>query len=457
MDKGTDPLARKKITLSPRLGVLLSLFGTYLLSLELTPGEPRLPALLTFLMLALQLIPFLILAGAFPSLVIRLRGAALNLILLVAALFLWALLSSFWSGLADLSMRRALLVFIPALTLILLVYCERDPLRTFWSFARGMVYIGVALSLLGLFLYFFGSTVFLTPWEGIQVFRLGPFSLAQVFHTLASRIRISSLTGNPNSLAAYLMVSLVFTLALYSGRRLSLAGFLLLGGIQGLAMLLTYSRAGLGSLIIAVAICFFFTARGVNTKIIRVFLALAIILVLLFFMFGFISEGLEGAFLQRTTALSLREQAWSLVWNAFMERPFTGVGYGVSFESILQPAGIVRRTHNAHLGTLSEVGLIGYFLLLGAWLLGVAYGFYRARRCLGRAGGPGIAFVAIFALLTVLLLHQFFENLIPRYGFHTIYWIYLLAVATHPNPSGKAGEDTAPGAPGMDTANTTAP
>lgn len=418
--------------LTPRLGVLLSLYGTFLFSLELSPGKPLLPGV-TLIMLAFQLLPFIFLVAVLPSLRLRLDGTASTTLFLMFALFFWAVASSFWSAMADLSLRRALLVFIPPVLLILLVYYDRHPLRTFWSFARGMAGAGLLLSLCGLFLYCFGNTIFLNQWEGIQVFNLGPLKLVQVFHTLSSFIRISSLTGNPNTLAAYLMVSTVFTLALYTARRISLSGFLVLGGIQGLALLLTFSRAGIGCTVIAVALYFLFTARGGHTKIIRISLVAVIVLVLLFFLLGFVSQELEGAFFERTTALSLREFSWGLVWQSFLERPFTGVGYGVSFERILEPAGIVRRTHNAHLGVLSEMGLAGYVLFLALWLLGMLQGLFRAQRF---AGSAGAALAVSFALLAVLLLHQFFENLIPRFGFHTIYWTYFLALATHPNITG---------------------
>ncbi len=425
------------LRLTPRLGVLLSLGGTFLFSLELSPGKPLVPGV-TVVMLAFQLLPFVFLAAVLPTIRLRLGGITSLTLFSMLAFFFWAVFTSFWSELADLSLRRALLVFVPVLLLLLLVYCDQAPLRTFWVFARGMAAAGLLLSLSGLFLYCCGKTIYLNQWEGIQMFQLGPLKLVQVFHTLSSFIRISSLTGNPNTLAAYLMVSLVLTLALFAARHISMAGFLFLSGVQGLALLLTFSRAGVGCTVIAAAIYFLFTARGGHAKIIRITLTALIVLVLLFFLFGFLSQELEGAFLQRTTALSLREYSWSLVWRAFLERPFTGVGYGVSFERILEPAGIVRRTHNAHLGVLSETGLGGYMLFMGVWLLGVGQGFLRARRFSGH-DTAGAAFAASFALLTVLLLHQFFENLIPRYGFHTVYWIYLLALATHPNILGEDG------------------
>ncbi|HHX87772.1 MAG TPA: O-antigen ligase family protein [Firmicutes bacterium] len=419
------------LKVAPGPVIVTILLVTLFLTLESAPTVPFIPLATAFMLMvqvgmALLIIPFIR---------VRLSGSSSLILLLWAALFVWSLFSIFWSGYAPLSLMRVLMIYLPPLLLLLLIYADPHPVETFWKFARGCSFFGTCLALIALAFLVAGKTIALDQWEGVQVLGFGPFKISQSVHFMGSWPRVSSLTGNPNTLAAWLVFSLIFTYALYKARRISTVKFLLVGALQSTIMLATLSRTSIGTLVLGAALLWVLTARSAGSRFFKgELLAVGGIAGALAF-FNHLFKHPRGEFLVRsTTVLSKREVIWAAAWKAIQDRPVTGCGFGVTYEAMLNDLGLdMVHLHNVYFSVLVEIGLVGFALFAAFWLSGVAVCWWRSFKhsSSGRLDSS-LALAAAGSLLTALLFHQVFESMILRTNFYTILWVYLVGFATHP-------------------------
>ncbi len=416
--------------IDPRYGILLSIFGTAILSIYPEPNTPIVP-FTRIITLAVQALGFLI---VLPSIKLRFKGIPLFILLAWLGLFLWSLMSGFWTFLPELTFQRAAITFIPALSILLLVYNDSKPIETFWNIAKGMVAFGTFLSFFAVFTYIFGATAVV---HGVtaRVLNFGPIKLAQTVFDPTGLPRISSLTPNPNGLASWLIITLMMTVALYLAHRISSKVFLVLWPLQATALILTFSRAGIG---VAIVATFLFTYLSTQNnlvklkKIVRPVLAITGIFIIMGFLLG-MHGNLQNGFLGRLSLSSVgRESAWIIAWRSFSKLPLTGVGFGVSYEALFRPAGLQITAHNAYLSVLTEIGLGGLLLFIGIWV-GALIASWRKISLFNKLGltDESVAMITVFTLLVSLIPHQMFESLIPRFSFYTLFWAYLVGLATH--------------------------
>ncbi len=419
------------IKASPGPVIVIILLVTLFLTLESEPTVQLVP-LATVFMLAVQVGMALLII---PFVQVRLSGVSPLMLLLWLSLFIWSLFSIFWSGYAPLSLMRTLMIYLPPLLLLLLIYADPHPVETFWKFAKGCSFFGTCLALIAVAFLAAGKTVALDQWEGVQVLSFGPFKISQSVHFMGSWPRVSSLTGNPNTLAAWLMFSLILTYALYKARRISTGKFLLLGGLQCAVMLATLSRTSIGTTVLGVALLWVFTTRSAGGRFIKgELLAVGATTGALAF-FSYLFKHPRGEFLVRsTTVLSKREIIWAAAWKAIQERPVAGCGFGVTYEAMLNDLGLnMVHLHNVYFSVLVEIGLVGFVLFMGFWLSGIVACWWRSFKHLSSSRlDSSLALAAVGSLLTALLFHQVFESMILRTNFYTILWVYLIGFATHP-------------------------
>lgn len=419
------------LRIDPRYGILLSIFGTAILSIYPEPNTPIVP-FARILTLAVQALGFLI---ALPSIKLRFKGIPLLILLAWLGLFLWSLMSGFWAFLPKLAFQRAVLAFIPALSILLLVYNDSKPIETFWNIARGMAAFGAFLSFFAVFTYIFGTTAVVNGVTA-QVLNLGPIKLAQTVFDPTVLPRISSLTPNPNGLASWLIITLTMTVALYLTQRISSRVFLVLWPLQATALILTFSRAGIGVAVVATVLTSYLSAQNNLVKLkkmVRPVFAATGTFIVMGFLLG-MQANLQNGFLDRLSLSSVgRESAWIIAWRSFSKLPLTGVGFGISYEALFRPAGLQITAHNAYLSVLTEIGLGGFLLFIGIWT-GALIASWRKVPLFSKSGltDESVAMITVFTLLISLVPHQMFESLIPRFSFYTLFWIYLVGLATHP-------------------------
>ena len=375
------------------------------------------------------IVPVLVFIVVLPNIKIWISELYTLVLLLLIALSLFSLVSTLWSNVPLHSLKRATFIFVPMVCLFIMTVCDKRPIETFWKVSFLLTVYGVMLSVIGVALTFWG-TIVPTDFGKIQIMNIGSFKIGQTIYIRPPFIRISSLTGNPNILASWLMITINLTLAQRLARRISQLKFIILGGLQAVALFLTVSRAGIGATVIIAVLLYWLTARK-NSKI----LFMITILIMLYIASHFtqvIFVYLEPLFKR---GISGRNLAWSLAWDHFSRRPLIGYGIGTSpvylSETIDMP-----HAHNLFLTLLFEVGIFGFILVLAIWLLGLFGSCYikKGLRCnFNMDNNIVVVSNTIFAVLVGLVFHEFFETWIFTNLYYSLYWIYIIGVALNHN------------------------
>jgi len=399
-----------------------ALVGTMLaplaaLAFQLTPGQALLP-----------LGPLIAVLGvAIPIPVLLLRAELREQARLTPILLLWlapaaiAAASVTWSPLAGLSLQRVLLVFIAGAVLLLLASCDRRPWRTYQGICRGLALLACALAVIGLVLLVLGQTR-LTSEGFVQSLEIGPLRVAQRLVGAPPLLRITSLSGNPNGLAIWLVFGLVLLPVAWPGRSARVLRWTM-GSIIAVALLLTMSRTGIAAAIMALLIYRLVKAplrlRSAVTATVLIAVGVAVV--------GTVLAEVGTSLLasdRLTLSLSDREEAWRPLLDAWAARPWTGQGFGIAFEALLRERGLRFGAHSGHLALLAEFGVLGYAGVLAIWGFAVWRGWTRVRS----GSIPPTAGASCLAVLVAYFAQQFFEASLLRFTFASFFWLYVASL-----------------------------
>jgi O-antigen ligase len=399
----------------PSWAIVLFLFGPIiLLGLHPQVGQPMVPHAP---MLALICQVGAGLAGM-ALLATRQPVRAVTMLTTLAALAILAAASAWWSIAPLLVLKRVLLVFGPSAMLALLVFCDPEPQRSLRQVTIGLSALVVALVVVALLLYGEERTMMSLYW--IQEGRFGPLVLSQKVTTpLEVRfIRVSSLTGNPNSLALYAMICAGLLAARPGGRVWNSPWILVTWGLIAIGLIVSFSKAAL----IACAVMALTAGMAVASFRARLVLAAAAAIT------AIAAAGLVSLLMQDANfvaSLNDRMHVWSLLAEHFLRKPWLGNGFGVSEEVLRMGAGTAddgaaTTAHSLYLGLAVELGLAGLALL--ALLLAAAAG------AAWRAGG-GAGTGAFVGLVAAIAIHQMAEFTLFRYDPLHFLLLYVLLVA----------------------------
>ena len=276
----------------------------------------------------------------------------------------WALASGLWTESVDgtvYSLGSLAIALIYMLAFASLITTKDELTRVLWMF-----------SILSLVLGVFSILAF-TGRE--------PLGL-----TLTGEGRAGGGTGNPNFFAAIQVIALpmIVALAAIEQKRGRIA-FLLLAALVNIGSILsTVSRGGTLSLLLVLLLLVFLPARTIfGTRGRKALIVGVILLGATAFFVRYTSDlaprlvSIVGGS-QETDAGSGRLGIWPAAWDAFTENPVTGIGFGAfiegSVDRILQTpisqdfelfATEPKEVHNAYLGTLTELGVVGFALFMG--------------------------------------------------------------------------------------------
>lgn len=394
------------------LGSYLPMLVTFLLSVLLLlffynhPGIVKAPSLVT--------LPFWLSLGVYT--------AALLLSVLVAAHQPVSLLLSF----------RALLVL---LVFFLLLGSYPWKRRQVESILWLTVCLGVMFGLAGLATAFLGDI------------SVGPFALEvyEYFYEVGLP-RISSVFGNPNSLAIYLLYSLAATsilAALMLCRRPLLRQnilFLLIFGVMGiqlLALLFTFSRSSFLALAVFAALFVWFNFRSLF------YLGVVLCIPAVAFAYTAYSHILQE-FLRISRLFAGREAMWSDGVELFGRSPLLGIGLGGW--QVVTDWGV--SVHNTYLRIAMELGAVGLLAYLGLVFSLLFIMVFRMGRL--QPGTPRyVVLSGIVSLTAGLLAVKFFEVFfIGGTSFIEIYLVFLLSLGLGlayrpPQPGQQKDWDTA--------------
>lgn len=405
--------------LNPGWAILTMLGPLALLSFNLVPGQPLLPLGGPMAVLAV--------VAPLPILAARLRlpshrglGAFVLLWMLPGVV---SLASVIWSPQPSLSLQRVLLVFLPGLALVTLVACDRRPWHTFTLLARAVVLVALILAGVGVMLVVFGQTR-LTSEGIVQVFSLGPIQIGQRLIGSPPFLRITSLASNPNSLATWMVFGLMLIPEALPDQRFRwwriAAGLIMTAGL-----LLTMSRTGLAAMFLALTI--YQAVRHPGRLIPLALMVSGVVVALTAVVLSLRTLGFDLTGTDRLTlSLSAREEAWLPLIEAWQRHPWTGIGFGVGYEELLQARGLRFGAHSGHLLLLTEIGLIGYISVLVFWFRSVVGALIGPRH--GRL--PSRVGATCTALLVAYFAQQFLEASVLRFTFASYFWLYLASVST---------------------------
>jgi putative inorganic carbon (hco3(-)) transporter len=259
---------------------------------------------------------------------------------------------------------------------------------------------------------------------GIGLFAIGAFFLGHSGDLVEGRS--AGGTGDPNFFAAYQIVALPLMLALLSRasrpwqRALVYAAILVIIG----SVLTSVSRGGLLTLIAVTLIICTLPARSLfnfrRQKAAFVTMVAVGAAISLAAAANEILPRVESVFRPSSSANAETEGSgrlvfWSAAWMSVKERPVLGLGFGsfprVSNELIVRTPGVNfqhfelrpkgSQVHNAYLGTLAELGVVGLALFLGL-LISTALALRRTARRARRAGAYFVMRVANALLLSLV-------------------------------------------------------
>ncbi len=173
------------------------------------------------------------------------------------------------------------------------------------------------------------------------------------------------------------------------------------------ALLMSHSRAGFLSTALALVVLSLLLGfmEGVKLRYVMVIFGFSVLVIGLFFLFS--GEALNVRFGKLLSASSSRPIVYRLVFDALMNEPWRGTGYGTfaeAFQSLNTP-GLYRpylKAHNTYLENAFELGLPAAIALLGifAGFLVLTFRGIRSRR-------QGVIYPCIgFAATVLVALHS---------------------------------------------------
>lgn len=277
-----------------------------------------------------------------------------RLIVLLTGFLTWLALSILWSEQASAAFSEWLKVLLSVGVLVLVVAAVTEPRHARW--------VVITFAAMGIFSAAIGLA-------GVTSGPANPDAAAE----LAQTGRITAGLGDPNILAATLLVAAILCLVLAATSRglprpLWSAGAVL--SITGLAA--TQSRGGLIAVAVALVTALFVFRRHVIPV-----LALGAVLLGVGVVYFLAVPGAGERVTSDRDAGSGRTELWIVGWRAFADHPVRGVGLNQfraeSKRYVLEPGslnyvGLISErpvvVHNTYLQSMAETGLVGLALFL---------------------------------------------------------------------------------------------
>lgn len=360
---------------------------------------------------------------------------------------IWAMATTVWAHDPMLTLKRSVMINIPALLLATLAMFDPSPQRTFAWVVRLLAALAILSAIFIAVVVLSGdpvtgSSIILTDEDSG---RFGMMVGGRQFLSLGIEApRYSGITNNPNGLALLSGVALVALVA--SGPAAIASRCVRLAILAVIVVLLVLTLARSAALFILVGLTM--VVLLVNRWNVTATIAVTSVLALPFALAGLIAVGLMG-----NTALPLGEEdaPWELlhggeaaslgqraiIWLHMMRAALEvwphGLGFGLTEEAVFQPLGFPTSAHSVPLTLLVETGLPGLALALLAWFRPV-FGLLRAPILFPEQ-------IGVIALLVALFSHQIFDASVFRYHWGYFLFAWLIGAAVNPRLSAVNGSD----------------
>jgi putative inorganic carbon (HCO3(-)) transporter len=327
--------------------------------------------------------------------------------------------------------QRGFVASFPGLTYALVGFLLWTALSLIWAEAGGPALSAFARYSLNAILFVIVFSAVREKDDLLKV--MGAFALGSTVASLfglltfssdpTSADRLSGTLGNPNELAAVLVVGAIFgiglTIALKDSPPIRLAAAVA-AAICILSLCLTLSRTGIVAGLVAMlaAIALAGKRRGWVT-----FLVVVIVFAGFGYFTAFASQDARNRITDPGNGTG-RTDLWQVGRRMVSAHPIIGVGAGnfqtVSVHYLLEP-GLIKRTdfiidtpkvpHNTYLGILAELGIVGLALFMTIVFACLSFAYKAARNFRAR-GDPKLEIMArtVLVALIGLLAADFFNS-----------------------------------------------
>ncbi|MFA5316562.1 MAG: O-antigen ligase family protein [Dehalococcoidales bacterium] len=272
---------------------------------------------------------------------------------------------------------------------------------------------------------------------------------------IGSVVRVFGTTQNPNILAAELVLVVPIAITLVINVKRVFAKFILslcLGALL-MAIVLTFSRAGMATLCIVLFLSFLqIILRGKHkvSTLLLLFVIFALISVaVLPFVPNEYWERMGTITDTKEISIASRLDAWKLALDMIREHPFTGVGYGLFKYEFMTAAitsadittkFVLYHAHNLYLHTGAEAGILAALLVLAI----IIYAWVQLRRAKRNFEQNGEMLLSgISGALEISLTAFFLMNMVSWHLDLMIFWIIIgLSVVLNNLPESKIAENS---------------
>lgn len=346
--------------------------------------------------------------------------------------------------------RAWVAVFLPSTIILYMSAVDDAPYSTIPRVAVALVIVGAVLSAAGMMIFLTGSIVPVdTGW--FQTVTIGPLRVGQILTGIPPVYRISAFTGNANTLAFTLFVTITLTLTLAKADHLTPLNTAFALALQGGALLLTYSRSGLLLTLFGVSLVGSLSEDArlswrqffVRTCVLGGVLIGGAALILGYWLGpDAVIRYVETMGARLELGFATRIEAWEGAVSAFLDQPLVGIGLGNISTFLRMQGADLDHAHNVALNVAAELGIVGLSGLtaivvivlrtIGKGLRDVKYGRRR------------VWYIAVSVIVLGYLVRDIAESTLLRVDTLTFIWVYMvgwLSVARRPVPRRNTGED----------------
>ena len=319
---------------TPRWAVILFLFVSSLLSIRLNDTGPFSSVYVG----AILIFQVLVLLVTVPFLIRRLRALDKKVLLLCFSVALFSFLSFIWSDYQSEVVQRSLLILIPSFGIFILAAADDNPGLTISRISSLILIIATILIVVSIFLSVYTAVFNYSDYFVEHVMTIGGVRVVQKVYGSGWPATFTSLTGNPNTFAAWLLLS-VFALKWQRERfSISDAFYIIYLSIIIACLWLTFSLGVILSVLAFFLLDNFLVARKEPAKIFRVRYVIIGIALALCCVFIFRTQPNEFRLLEVFVEYNLgiepeliSEKLWGLVfqWCIFLMILFIGIFIGM--------------------------------------------------------------------------------------------------------------------------------
>ncbi len=316
------------------------------------------------------------------------------------------ILSTLWSQLPSLSLKRSIIFAFGAIALSTLVHSSSQPakfmLRTVLYFCGTVSLISIILNLV----------------------------LPDTFTVNPARPGLAGISNHPNTLAPFLSIGLILSLGLTETRRFQMNLRRLMQFALIIGLILTMSMTTIVTTIIGLGLYFAFSLNSYRRGVLQIFV---FIFIILFSIVGI--DSIKSSFFEATgrdESLSGRDELWKISWTEAKKQPLIGHGFGAFWTEgkgrELVQTWNPRQSHHAYLDVIIDLGVFGLTAVVLLFPIRLIFAWLKfSNNCQAtRKKAMSAMMAAAFSYMLTYAFSQSFFLRFDAFPFFILVWITLI-------------------------------